>query len=545
MRLINSTVFEPAEFFGDEIPPYAILSHTWGYGEVELRDVLAGSFHGREGFAKLQGCCAQAANDGLAWVWIDTCCIDKSSSAELSEAINSMYTWYRNAEVCYVYLFDVPALVFFLDKHKFQEARWFTRGWCLQELIAPREVEFYAEDWTELGTKWTLQATISEITSIPASVLLHQKQPAQFPVAQRMSWASMRSTKREEDMAYCLLGIFDINMPLLYGEGKKAFIRLQQEILKREVDYSIFLWRSTALHDATGLLCDTPHCFPVDGVPIISGGLCKYSEISASDLPLKSGSERIKLPEVTPRGLEMTLYKRAYQANTLLAWIYLTYNGGLVFLVLNRKSLDHKHYRTRVGYVEVMGMGRDPTGYITSLSDYEHITTAIFTELAIPQIEVRTLDFKVWLQSKTNEELYIAEIYPPGYDLDLREGALSTELNPVDCPDIFFLLISVKDTQEKFVVAFNLFHTTWAYKIRKHTSNATLESAAKESWAGAVEDNTDRAISRLSSGSYIIVSAKTRARSSRAYLYITLIPAESATDISLPRTIVPRIQQPS
>lgn len=544
MRLLHSTTYEVAEFFGDEIPPYAILSHTWGHDEVDLREILLGSFHHHAGFAKLQGCCTQAAKDELAWVWIDTCCIDKSSSAELSEAINSMYSWYKNAEVCYVYLFDVPPLDPFLDKHRFQAARWFTRGWCLQELIAPREVEFYSQDWSELGTKWNLQRTISEITSIPASVLLQQKQPPEFPVAQRMSWASQRYTKREEDMAYCLLGLFEINMPLLYGEGKRAFLRLQQEILKKEVDYSIFLWRSTAIHDATGLLCDTPHCFPVHGIPIISGGLCKYSNISASDIPLHSGSDRIKLPEITPRGLEMTLYTRPYQSNTQLAWTFLTYEGGLIFLILNRRNLDHKHYRTRVGYVEVMSMGRDPTGYIARLNDYEYMTTAIFTELSIPQIQVHTLQFKVYLQSKTGEQLSVIEIHPAGYGLDeLSEGVLSTELNPIDCPETFYLLVSVNNSLDKFIIAFNLLHTSWVCMIRKHTSDTSLEVAAKEKWsAGAVEDDTDRAISRLSSGSYIAVSAKRRARSNRAYLYLTVLPTVFSTEISLPRTIINQIR---
>ena len=174
MRLLNSTSLELSEFYDTEIPPYAILSHTWGTGEVTLQDIQRPDVQSKAGFSKIMGCCNQAKLDGIEWVWIDTCCIDKTSSAELSEAINSMYAWYKDSEVCYAFLADVPPLDPFFPTDAFEKARWFKRGWCLQELIAPRKIEFYAADWTEIGTRWSLHSQIERITGIPAAFLLRK-----------------------------------------------------------------------------------------------------------------------------------------------------------------------------------------------------------------------------------------------------------------------------------------------------------------------------------------------------------------------------------
>jgi hypothetical protein len=194
------------------------------------------------GFAKIHGCCAQAASDGWKYAWIDSCCIDKSSSAELSEAINSMYRWYQNAEVCYAYLLDVPEDPSDEDPCAadsfFRRSKWFSRGWTLQELLAPWTVVFFNKNWIEIGTKSSLYDTIVSITGI--------KPLANFEeacVAQKMSWASRRETTRLEDMAYCLMGLFGINMPPLYGEGENAFRRLQLEILNKMDDESLFAWK--------------------------------------------------------------------------------------------------------------------------------------------------------------------------------------------------------------------------------------------------------------------------------------------------------------
>ncbi|KAJ4113691.1 hypothetical protein NW765_011298 [Fusarium oxysporum] len=252
MRLINTTTLEVEEFFDVSIPEYAILSHTWGDGEVSLQDWAdRKNRRFKPGFQKIVWACAQAAKDQLGHVWVDTNCIDKSSSAELSEAINSMFRWYRRSAVCYVYLEDVPAMT--LDKctkadSAFRNARWFTRGWTLQELIAPPNVSFFSSNWTLIATKSELAPCITEITGIPWSCLLKGRLSKAHPlrrysVAQRMAWASSRSTTRIEDQAYSLLGLFDISMPLVYGEGFEAFTRLLGEIIHKYADHSFFASR--------------------------------------------------------------------------------------------------------------------------------------------------------------------------------------------------------------------------------------------------------------------------------------------------------------
>ncbi|KAH8688390.1 heterokaryon incompatibility protein-domain-containing protein [Ilyonectria robusta] len=236
MRLINTTTFELEEYFGSNIPKYAILSHAWGNEEVSFQDWANPTRRiAKAGYLKIDSACRQARGDRLGYLWVDTNCIDKSSSAELTEAINSMFTWYRDARICYVYLEDVP-------EKNFENSRWFTRGWTLQELLAPSIVNFYDDGWTMLGTKQNLATKISNITGIEMNYLVKRNDFTYASVATRMDWISRRKTTREEDMAYCMLGIFDINMPLLYGEGRKAFMRLQEEIIRVSNDHTIFCW---------------------------------------------------------------------------------------------------------------------------------------------------------------------------------------------------------------------------------------------------------------------------------------------------------------
>jgi hypothetical protein len=255
-----------SEFGGPVFPPYAILSHTWGDDEVSFQDIQSESCHTKAGYEKIQQCCKLAAEDGFEYAWVDTCCIDKMSSAELSEAINSMFRWYEHSEVCYVYLSDVPSEE---DPQKaasaFSRSRWFTRGWTLQEIIAPSNVIFYGRDWEEVGTKSTLLSTISEITGIHADVLAGGDLET-FSIAQRMSWASTRDTSRMEDLAYCLMGLFSVHMPMIYGEGKRAFIRLQEEIMKTSDDHTIFAWNpGWSSYRNRGLLAPSPEFFADSG----------------------------------------------------------------------------------------------------------------------------------------------------------------------------------------------------------------------------------------------------------------------------------------
>ena len=228
------------EFFKGNIPEYAILSHTWASEseEVSFRDLVDRTGKSKAGYDKIQFCGKQAARDKLRYFWVDTCCIDQSNKTELSEAINSMFSWYREATKCYVYLSDVSIRDNKLDHFSqstwelaFRESRWFTRGWTLQELIAPASVEFFSLEGKRLGDKKSLERQIHEITGIAIQAL--QGSPlSNFDVAERLSWAAKRKTKRKEDEAYCLLGIFDIYMPFIYGEGEKALIRLNDEIYK-------------------------------------------------------------------------------------------------------------------------------------------------------------------------------------------------------------------------------------------------------------------------------------------------------------------------
>jgi hypothetical protein len=192
----------------------------------------------------------------------DTVCIDKSSSAELSEAINSMFEWYRGAQVCYAYLADVSSDCkgYFNINAAVRRSRWFTRGWTLQELLAPASVIFFNESWIAIGTKSSFSDLISSVTGIRGSDMVNFRNAN---VAVKMSWASNRETTRTEDIAYCLLGLFGVNMPLLYGEGSNAFLRLQLEILKISDDETIFAWEAGNISD-TGLLAFSPanfrHC---------------------------------------------------------------------------------------------------------------------------------------------------------------------------------------------------------------------------------------------------------------------------------------------
>ena len=234
LQLKDDDTFSLVEYFGKDLPPYAILSHTWGadHDEVALKDLIEGNGTDRDGYRKLLFCGKQAAKDNLKFFWVDTVCIDRTSSAELQEALNSMFRWYQTAVKCYAYLSDVSIREIKGDLQPFHRSRWFTRGWTLQELIAPASVEFFSVEGDRIGDRISMMEDIHNITKIPIQVL--QGCPlASFSTDERMSWAEGRETKREEDAAYSLLGIFDVYMPLIYGEGREnAIARLERKINK-------------------------------------------------------------------------------------------------------------------------------------------------------------------------------------------------------------------------------------------------------------------------------------------------------------------------
>jgi hypothetical protein len=259
MRLLNTRTLELAEFIGDQLPDYVILSHTWGVDEASYQDVQAKNCQDRKGWSKVLGACKQARTDGFKWIWCDMICIDKSSSAELQESINSMFKWYQKSMICYAYLVDVPDLANGW-RNAFMRSRWWTRGWTLQELIAPKRVEFYTAQWMSIGSKRQRHEEITNHTHIPILSLMTTSLHS-FSAAERLSWMANRTTTREEDMTYALLGIFGVHMPLLYGEGgPNAFLRLQVDILKKTDDLTILLF-ATNLRTQPDVIAESPKLF--------------------------------------------------------------------------------------------------------------------------------------------------------------------------------------------------------------------------------------------------------------------------------------------
>ncbi|KAH7358237.1 heterokaryon incompatibility protein-domain-containing protein [Plectosphaerella cucumerina] len=332
MRLLHTRTYQLETFLGTDIPPYAILSHTWGQDEFVFEDLkvpIADQLDNpKRGLRKVLQSCALAIKDGLDYVWVDTCCIDKSSSAELSEAINSMFAWYRDSSNCYVWLEDVTLGEGAQGRlGDFDASNWFRRGWTLQELIAPHGVAFYDSKWNLIDDRYSLAGRISKLTHIKQEILQRRhkgceeeknvllrifnedprcsscggKDNLRFylwktPTAARMGWASRRRTCRAEDEAYSLLGLFDVNMPLLYGEGRdKAFRRLIHEMLQHnQADSSILLWQTSPLDSYTNL------CLPMDLGP-------RYFEGGVSSLHLNSMWPKPDLV-VNPRGLEVSVW---------------------------------------------------------------------------------------------------------------------------------------------------------------------------------------------------------------------------------------------
>ncbi|KAK4183664.1 vegetative incompatibility protein HET-E-1 [Podospora australis] len=277
--VLKDFISEPAT-----LPPYAILSHTWEDEEVSFQELMnpIACMH-KKGYEKIVKACEQARRDGFKYAWVDTCCVNKEASAELEETINSMFHWYEEAAVCYVFL-PWPWGLTFTHADLVPDAngdidlvsalpkcRWFVRGWTLQELIAPKDVRFYDSNWEYRGNKSDLAGLVESITNIPETVLRKEVDLSTFSAACKMSWASQRTTTRTEDEAYCLVGIFGVEMSFKYGERKKAFTRLQNTILVTSGDLSILCWTDkdmfkpgsglNAGREYSGALADSPQQF--------------------------------------------------------------------------------------------------------------------------------------------------------------------------------------------------------------------------------------------------------------------------------------------
>ncbi|PPJ51943.1 hypothetical protein CBER1_09686 [Cercospora berteroae] len=295
---------------------YAILSHRWlpeDEQEVRYADIVncKDDLRSKPGWTKLEWCRRQATADGLFHVWAGTACIDKSNSQELTESINSMYKWYKEAEVCYVYLQDMPdpesgALGSDLvtpeaeivdttatdqslpldaaveDDHKspvwdtwsrdaFGKCSWFTRAWTLQEMIAPHRIRFYSQSWRFICNLEDIIADIAELTGVHESLWTQQRPLASF--------------------SYSLLGLMGVSIPVVYGEGTNAFQRLQDEILRSGSDDSIFAFnvigtnRKMGPFETTCLLARSPADFQE------CGNVICYNEHVSTPMILRCGLE--------------------------------------------------------------------------------------------------------------------------------------------------------------------------------------------------------------------------------------------------------------
>ncbi|KAI0869252.1 HET-domain-containing protein [Hypoxylon argillaceum] len=262
MFLLNTATFELR--YGDQAnfkqgEGYAILSHRWVGDEInfqQLHDVVAELRSGRTPSStiqidKIRGACKAARDLNFKWLWIDSCCIDKTNAVDLDETIRSMFKWYGGSKVCITYLSDVESTggrgpsVFNSNERK-GPSLWFTRGWTLQELLAPSNMRIYNKNWDYIGTKIDHAEALSQITGIDAEYLTGKKSFRAACVATKMSWMAGRTTTRVEDIAYSMLGIFDVHMNTRYSEGGEAFMRLQQELLTASnllIDESLFAWR--------------------------------------------------------------------------------------------------------------------------------------------------------------------------------------------------------------------------------------------------------------------------------------------------------------
>lgn len=351
MWFINCTSFrlEWNDINGPNPKPYWILSHTWGADEVSFQDIQdLERASQKRGVSKIRTISELALIGGCAHAWVDTCCIDKTSSAELTESINSMFLWYLKAERCVAYLEGLEAGTGTATEAELRNCKWFTRGWTLQELIAPQRMTFYDGKRNAQGEKMEMLETLHAITRISRSVLAPLTWSIltileEIPVAQKMSWAATRKTTRVEDIAYCLLGIFDVNMPLIYGERHQAFVRLQQMIAQKSQDLSLFAWFEEELwrEDCHGLFARHPCQF--------SACRC-VTYVSDSLAPKPSWI-------VTNAGIEITT---ALDSSTDSEHHVLRVNAGETISVVQRRSAEPFCYRLLLNSVamDVEGLER-------------------------------------------------------------------------------------------------------------------------------------------------------------------------------------------
>ena len=511
MRLIDVRTIELRWFNDDEIPEYSILSHTWGVDEVSYQELVwinrikafsasydtpsssvaslssqdepsslmlaametilrsstsfATNLDGvkeedllkRQGYAKIVSAAKEAQNLGFKYIWVDTCCIDKSSSAELQEAINSMYRWYKDAQICIVYLEDVwppktgPGQLYTASevaRNAFETSRWTKRGWTLQELVAPAVCRFYLRDWRLLGEKEEFLQELSATTGIPVYVLEERRSVSEVSVAERMSWAAHRQTTRVEDLAYCLLGLFDIQMPLLYGEGSKAFIRLQEEILKTTDDYSLFAWRA------------------LDSTPSTYRGLLARSPLEFRDCQSFEREENISTFPInpTPIGLHIQLESLPYphDKTRILALIRAS-NSLNQRLAISLKCLDSLAQYARVDAGTLTPIDDWPTGQLRTM--YVRQNTSIPSDFTTA--EFSSFHIRRRFANQTIPPVRIISAFPR----ELWDGETHELRIPTSAPKAFgVLLLRVQSHAYahslSFPVAFGFDRATCHYWIK-------------------------------------------------------------------------------
>lgn len=528
MRLIDTRTLELKWFNDSDNPKYAILSHTWGPNEVTYQELVwinrakaltasvdslassaasinsqdeqstlmlaaiemmvrgnSGSNVGgiteedllnRDGYNKIHQAAEQARILGYKYIWCDVCCIDKSSSAELQEAINSMFKWYRDAEVCIVYLEDVAKpdrgdhiTASDVARTAFATCRWSTRGWTLQELIAPANIRFFFSDWTLMGEKVEFLTELSDATGIPIYVLEERRLVSEVSVAERMSWAACRETTRLEDMAYSLLGLFDIHMPLLYGEGAKAFLRLQEEILKTTDDYSLFAWCATTSHKFTyrGLLARSPmefqQCHSIELEHVIS-------TFPIGSTPIGFRVQLEFLPDPNDKSCVLAMLRASNAMNQRLA--------------IRLRCLDGSMQYARVDSGTLVPIDDWPTGQLK--------TIYVRQKLSIPPT-FTTRDFQCF---HIGRRLSSNQPIPPVRIISAHPRELWDETTyelriPDTAPDMFgALLLRVQSPQYSrtlFPVAFGYNRSTchyWCKAVPDFVS--TMDVRTPGSWLGAL-----------------------------------------------------------
>ncbi|KAK3392882.1 hypothetical protein B0H63DRAFT_456764 [Podospora didyma] len=500
MRLLNVTTLEVDEFYGANIPPYAIFSHTWGHDEVTLPEMAAISryrrsqqqqqehevsqmrqqptdkadtirmmllssmllafrgnnhspmnrysastaitngyrreederalapsllphqFQLKAGYGKISYACDQAVKDGHRYIWVDTCCIDRSSSADVTEAINSMFSWYQQAAVCYVYMQDVvkgQKEGYRTWKDNFAESRWFTRGWTLQELLAPQNVVFYGRGWKHLGSKSTLAKTIEKATKIDELTLREPKLVHKASIARRMSWAANRQTSRVEDMAYSLMGIFGVNMAPLYGEGENAFLRLQEEIIKRSDDQTILAWGTLGQTDST----PTPHY-----AQHLDHEFDHEEMAGTTGILAKSPRDFAGMDRVVPSSASPETVDGIRDVTNLMATSFAMTNKGLnIKLGLLQVGYGHAtHQRVYLGVLQCH-REEDPSGRLGIL----------LTETETPNVLLRTRTKKrTWVSSKDVAAARSRTVYIPNSATTLLRADQSEEIVWVKAHDL-------------------------------------------------------------------------------------------------------------